>query len=175
MSGATVVVGTQPATVQQVTSNQILATSPPGSVGFATVTVTIPGGDSSSLADVFQYIAPPTVLSVVALDGPTAGEKRAPIAGGVTIQVTGLEFRDGIAFEVEGQPAVNVKYGPATALIMGTVNGIRYRECVSCDFFEQLPIEEQAAPELATRVNRPREEEESGDFQTVRILDPKGR
>ena len=54
-------------------------------------------------------------------------------------------------------------------------NGIRYRECVSCDFFEQLPIEEQAAPELTTRVNRPREEEESGDFQTVRILDPKGR
>ncbi|MFW6346705.1 MAG: YheV family putative zinc ribbon protein, partial [Halomonas sp.] len=55
-------------------------------------------------------------------------------------------------------------------------NGIRYRECVSCDFFEQLPIEEQAAPELTTRVIRPRkEEEDTGDFQTVRILDPKGR
>ncbi|MEQ5803343.1 YheV family putative zinc ribbon protein [Halomonas sp. H10-9-1] len=54
-------------------------------------------------------------------------------------------------------------------------NGIRYRECVNCDFFEQLPIEEQAAPELATRVNRPHEEESAADFQTVRILDPKGR
>lgn len=54
-------------------------------------------------------------------------------------------------------------------------NGIRYRECVSCDFFEQLPIEEQAAPELETRVNRQREETASQDFQTVKILDPKGR
>ncbi|MDN3520327.1 YheV family putative zinc ribbon protein [Halomonas ramblicola] len=54
-------------------------------------------------------------------------------------------------------------------------NGIRYRECVSCDFFEQLPIEEEAAPELETRVNRQREETASQDIQTVKILDPKGR
>ena len=54
-------------------------------------------------------------------------------------------------------------------------NGIRYRECVSCDFFEQLPIEEQATPELTTRVNRPHQEDTAEDFQTVKILDPKGR
>ena len=29
-------------------------------------------------------------------------------------------------------------------------HGIRYRECVSCDFFEQLPIEDEATPELTT-------------------------
>lgn len=52
-------------------------------------------------------------------------------------------------------------------------NGIRYRECVSCDFFEQLPIEEQAPPELETRVSRPREEQARQDFQPVKILDPK--
>ena len=50
-------------------------------------------------------------------------------------------------------------------------HGIRYRECVSCDFFEQLPIEEQAMPELETRVNR---EPQADDLQTVKILDPKG-
>ncbi|MBB3332188.1 hypothetical protein BDK63_003082 [Halomonas campaniensis] len=53
-------------------------------------------------------------------------------------------------------------------------HGIRYRECVSCDFFEQLPIEDGAAPELTTRVNRPREEQTRQDVQPVRILDPKG-
>ncbi|SJN13278.1 hypothetical protein CZ787_09860 [Halomonas citrativorans] len=51
-------------------------------------------------------------------------------------------------------------------------NGIRYRECVSCDFFEQLPIEDNDSPELTTRVNRTREEQRSQDIQPVRILDP---
>ncbi|HSP57934.1 MAG TPA: YheV family putative zinc ribbon protein [Halomonas sp.] len=54
-------------------------------------------------------------------------------------------------------------------------NGVRYRECVSCDFFEQLPIEEKDAPELETRVNQPRQDQQRSDFQPVRILDPKGR
>ncbi|GHE22970.1 YheV family putative zinc ribbon protein [Halomonas urumqiensis] len=53
-------------------------------------------------------------------------------------------------------------------------HGIRYRECVSCDFFEQLPIEDQTPPELETRVSKPREKPAPEDFQTVRILDPKG-
>ncbi|MFY0991268.1 YheV family putative zinc ribbon protein [Halomonas sp. C05BenzN] len=54
-------------------------------------------------------------------------------------------------------------------------NGIRYRECVSCDFFEQLPIEDETLPELETRVSRPREEQSRQDFQPVKILDPKDR
>ncbi|EWG98093.1 MULTISPECIES: YheV family putative zinc ribbon protein [Halomonadaceae] len=54
-------------------------------------------------------------------------------------------------------------------------NGIRYRDCVSCDFFEQAPIEDDAHSELETRVNREREEQRSDTIQTVRILDPKGR
>ena len=53
-------------------------------------------------------------------------------------------------------------------------NGIRYRNCVACDFFEQLPIEEQDAPELATRVNQARDDERRNSVQPVRILDPKG-
>ena len=54
-------------------------------------------------------------------------------------------------------------------------NGVRYRDCVSCDFFEQLPIEDETLPELETRVNREREEQRSAELQTVKILDPKGR
>ncbi|MHB0777548.1 YheV family putative zinc ribbon protein [Halomonas sp. WWR20] len=54
-------------------------------------------------------------------------------------------------------------------------NGIRYRECVSCDFFEQLPIEEDATlQELQTRVSHQRGTQENSDFQPVKILDPKG-
>ncbi|RAH39418.1 YheV family putative zinc ribbon protein [Halomonas sp. SL1] len=53
-------------------------------------------------------------------------------------------------------------------------HSIRYRECVSCDFFEQLPIEEQAMPELETRVNREPSQPQADDLQTVKILDPKG-
>lgn len=53
-------------------------------------------------------------------------------------------------------------------------HGIRYRDCVSCDFFEQLPIEDDSLPELETRVNQVREEQQHQDVQTVKILDPKG-
>ncbi|MWJ29456.1 YheV family putative metal-binding protein [Halomonas sp. ZH2S] len=51
-------------------------------------------------------------------------------------------------------------------------NGIRYRECVSCDFFEQLAIEDEALGELNTRVNQVRDEQKQQDVQPVRILDP---
>jgi uncharacterized metal-binding protein (TIGR02443 family) len=51
-------------------------------------------------------------------------------------------------------------------------NGIRYRECVNCDFFEQLPIEEDALTEMTTRVNQVRDDQHQQDVQPVRILDP---
>ena len=54
-------------------------------------------------------------------------------------------------------------------------HGIRYRDCVSCDFFEQLPIEDDTIPEVHTRVNQPRERERpaSEEITPVRILDPR--
>lgn len=53
-------------------------------------------------------------------------------------------------------------------------NGIRYRDCVNCDFFEQLPIDDETPQELPTRVNRPREREKPAaeEITPVRILDP---
>ncbi|GHC39147.1 YheV family putative zinc ribbon protein [Aidingimonas halophila] len=54
-------------------------------------------------------------------------------------------------------------------------NGIRYRDCVACDFFEQLPIESSDMPELETRVNRSRQEQQEDTIQTVKILDPRRR
>ncbi|WP_346797026.1 YheV family putative zinc ribbon protein [Halomonas sp. Bachu 37] len=51
-------------------------------------------------------------------------------------------------------------------------NGIRYRQCVNCDFFEQLPIEDDAQDELTTRVNQVRDDQKRQEVQPVRILDP---
>ncbi|KAA0010470.1 YheV family putative metal-binding protein [Billgrantia pellis] len=51
-------------------------------------------------------------------------------------------------------------------------NGVRYRDCVACDFFEQAPIVDEAVTELETRVNREREEQRRDTLQTVKILDP---
>lgn len=51
-------------------------------------------------------------------------------------------------------------------------NGVRYQDCVSCGFFDQKAIEEDAAPELETRVNRQNEETPGDDLQPVKILDP---
>ena len=53
-------------------------------------------------------------------------------------------------------------------------HGVRYRDCVSCDFFEQAAIEDETAAELETRVNREREEQQRNTIQPVRILDPRG-
>ena len=86
----------------QVNSTQIRLTTPPGTAGFATITVTNPSGENDSLTATFQYVAPPTVLSVLALDGPTIGENRAPIAGNVTVEIKGTGFRDGLLVRING-------------------------------------------------------------------------
>ena len=51
---------------------QITATTPAGTAGAATVTVTV-SGQSGSLANGFTYVAPPTVSSV----SPNSGRRRA--------------------------------------------------------------------------------------------------
>ncbi|MFC0336814.1 hypothetical protein SAMN05421848_2953 [Kushneria avicenniae] len=51
-------------------------------------------------------------------------------------------------------------------------NGTRYRECISCDFFEQLPMTEESLDPLDTRVAKSRPEPEGNDFQPVKIIDP---
>ncbi|MCM2129248.1 YheV family putative zinc ribbon protein [Larsenimonas rhizosphaerae] len=53
--------------------------------------------------------------------------------------------------------------------------GVLYRECVSCDFFEQLPVEDTSSPEIETRVNQPRETPADDTIQTVRIITPPDR
>lgn len=51
-------------------------------------------------------------------------------------------------------------------------NGVRYQECVSCDFFDQQAIEDESTSELETRVNRQHPEQPGDELQTVKIIDP---
>ena len=69
-AGATVTFGATAATnVVVVSSTSITATTPAGSAGAVTVTVTNSNGLSGSLASAFTYIAPPTVSSVAPNNG----------------------------------------------------------------------------------------------------------
>jgi uncharacterized protein (DUF1800 family) len=104
VNGLTVTFGTRSATVQSVSSASVTVVAPAGTPGFVTVTVTNPDGANSSLPDGFQYIAPPAVLSIVALTVPTAGENLDPIAANVTMQVTGTNFRANATIIVGGPP-----------------------------------------------------------------------
>ncbi|MFI5401755.1 MAG: DUF1800 family protein, partial [Planctomycetota bacterium] len=92
-----------PATVEQATAKKLVVVTPPGSEGFATIEVQNPAGPPVSFADVFRYLEPPVVLSVVATDGPTSGEPRAPVAG-AGIEVLGSNFKSGIEVLVDGTP-----------------------------------------------------------------------
>lgn len=93
-----------PAAIEQATSKKLVVVTPPGPEGFATIEVQNPAGPPASLPDVFRYVEPPVVLSVVATDGPTSGEARAPVAG-AGIEVTGANFKSGIEVLVDGTAA----------------------------------------------------------------------
>lgn len=75
-ASAKVTIGGAAATnVVVVSATQITATTPAGSAGAATVTVTL-SGQSGSLANGFTYVVPPTVTSISPNNGPAAGGQR---------------------------------------------------------------------------------------------------
>ena len=85
-------------------ATQITAIAPAGSAGTVDVTVTTPGGTSTtSRADQYTYYAAPTITSI----SPTSG----PTTGGTTVTLTGTNLTDATA----------VKFG-ATAAMSYTVN-----------------------------------------------------
>ncbi len=79
--------------IESIAPTAIVVVSPAGAEGAADVAVTVPGAGSATLTGVFQFIAPPVILSIAALTGPTSGENRAPIAGNETMEVRGQNLR----------------------------------------------------------------------------------
>ncbi|MEO5822775.1 MAG: IPT/TIG domain-containing protein, partial [Vicinamibacteraceae bacterium] len=109
-SGATVTVNGVAATaVTFLSAAQVRATTPAGTAGARTVVITMPGGQTASLASAFTYIAPPPPPTVTSAS-PTSG----PTAGGTTITVTGAAFVSGATVRVNGVAATGVTFLSAT-------------------------------------------------------------
>jgi|GEM_PF-6529965 len=108
-SSASVAFGTSAASsVTVMSATQIKAVSPPGT-GSVHVTVTTSAGTSTtSTADLFTYVAPPTVTAI----HPSAGT----IAGGTSVIINGTGFQTGASVTIGGVPAGNVSVTNATTL-----------------------------------------------------------
>ena len=93
--------GAIPALIISDSDNQIVVASPAGVAGTVDVTVSTAGGTSAtSSADLFTYVAAPTVTGI----SPAAG----PVAGGTTVTITGMGLANASA----------VKFGTALATII---------------------------------------------------------
>ncbi|MGA9673360.1 MAG: IPT/TIG domain-containing protein [Terracidiphilus sp.] len=114
-TGATVTFGSAAATnVTVVSSTSITATTPAGTVGAATVTVTL-NGQSGSLASGFTYIGQPTVTGVSPNNGPAAG--------GTAVTITGTNFASGATVTFGSTAATNVVVVSSTSITATTPAG----------------------------------------------------
>jgi hypothetical protein len=97
-AGATeVIFGTTPGTIVTVSPTTITAYSPPGT-NYACVTVTTPSGTSASApADIFTYVAAPTVSGL----SPASGS----IGGGTLVMITGTGFLGATVVDFGTTPA----------------------------------------------------------------------
>ena len=116
VTGATATFGGAAATnVVVLSSTQITATTPAGSVGAVTVTVTNPGVAGGSLANGYTYAVIPTVASISPNNGPAAG--------GTPVTITGTNFAAGASVTIGGTPATNVVVVSATQITATTPAG----------------------------------------------------
>jgi hypothetical protein len=113
VSGATVTFGSAAATnVAVVSSTSITATTPAGSAGTVTVTVTNSGVPSGSLTNGFTYLVAPTVTTVSPNNGPAAG--------GTAVTITGTNFAAGATVTIGGTAATNVVVVSGTSITATT-------------------------------------------------------
>ena len=114
-AGATVTFGGAAATnVAIVSGTQITATTPAGSAGGVTVTVTV-NGQSGNLTNGFTYIVAPTVSSVSPNTGSTTG--------GTAVTITGTNFAAGATVTFGSAAASNVVVVSGTQITATTPAG----------------------------------------------------
>ena len=114
-TGAAVKFGASAATnVVFMNSTTISATTPAGSPGAVTVTVTN-NGLNGSLAGAFTYVGTPTVTGVSPATGPTAG--------GTAVTITGINFAPGATVTFGGMAATNVVLVSGTEITATTPAG----------------------------------------------------
>ena len=114
-TGATVTFGPAAATsVTVVNSTTITATTPAGSAGAVTVTVTV-GAQSGNLSRGFTYLVIPTVISISPNSGATAG--------GTAVMITGATFATGATVRFGATAATNVVVVNSTTITATTPAG----------------------------------------------------
>jgi hypothetical protein len=101
--GLSVHFGSVAGTVTQVQSGEVTVITPAGPDGTVDITVTLQDGSSSTFDDAYRYVAPPVIVDLIVLTGPTTGETRVPIAGGETIRLNGSNFKAGMTLTVDGR------------------------------------------------------------------------
>jgi hypothetical protein len=106
--------GTAATNVAVLNSTTITATTPAGSAGAVTVTVTV-SGQSGSLANGYTYVVAPTVTSVSPNNGPAAG--------GTSVTITGTNFAAGATVTFGGTGATNVAVVNSTTITATTPAG----------------------------------------------------
>ncbi len=106
--------GTAATNVVVVNGTTITATTPAGSVGAATVTVTV-SGQSGSLPNGFTYAVIPSVTSVAPNSGPTAG--------GTAVTITGTNFAAGATVTFGTAAATSVVVVSSTSITAKTPAG----------------------------------------------------
>ncbi|MGF7182393.1 IPT/TIG domain-containing protein, partial [Tunturiibacter psychrotolerans] len=116
-AGAAVTFGGTAATnVVVLNSTTITATTPAGSAGAVTVTVTNVGSQSGSLANAFTYVVgEPAVSSVSPNNGP--------VAGGTAVTITGTNFAAGATVTFGSAAATNVVVVNSTEITATTPAG----------------------------------------------------
>ena len=78
-----------------VSSTQLTCTTPAGSLGLATITVTNPDSQVGTLAGGYMYLGAPTISSISSNSGPIAGGRAVTISGtnyisGATVSIGGV-------------------------------------------------------------------------------------
>jgi hypothetical protein len=120
LTGASAVsFGSAPATSFTINSaKSATAVAPPHTSGTAYVTVTTPGGTSSTAAgNKFTYIVGPVVTSI----SPTTG----PLAGGTSVVLTGAAFTGATSVLFGSKPAASFKVDTATKIAAKSPAGAR--------------------------------------------------
>lgn len=110
-AGATVTIGGAMASIMSVSTNAIVALTPPGTAGARDIVVTNPTGASDVLAGGFTYVTPSGTAPTLASVAPSAGTK----VGGTGVVLTGTNFVNGASVFFGAQAATGVVVlGPTT-------------------------------------------------------------
>lgn len=84
--------------------DELHAHTPPSPEGIVDVVLTTPGQPETRWPMAVEFLVPPLVTRVAALEGGTMGEAAVPVGAAVLVEVEGSGFRAGSAIYLDGLP-----------------------------------------------------------------------